>query len=63
MSSDEAAISVKDSFPLFAQKNAMTLYQGFRTAAEKAGVLDAIQIKKIEDNVYLFHTERIAAQS
>lgn len=59
--SDEAAISVKDSFPMFAQKNVMTLYQGFRNAADKAQLSDTVSVKKIENDVYLFHNERVAA--
>jgi di/tripeptidase len=59
--SDEAAISVKDNYPLFAGKKGSTLYQGFRNAAEKLGYKDQIQVVLQGEDVFLFHNARLEA--
>lgn len=59
--SDEPAINVAEVWPLeFAQKEASALYQGFLTAAKKAGIQDNLIIKRSEDNVFILHKERVA---
>lgn len=60
VNSDEAAINPAETWPLeFSGKKATTLYQGFRTAAEKANLSDQILIKQSDDNVFLLHKERV----
>jgi hypothetical protein len=58
--SSEAAISVRDYWPKFKHKTASTLYQGFNTAINNASLKDTVDVKKVEDNVYLLHKERVA---
>lgn len=62
--SDEAAINPAEVWPLdFAGKKATTLYQGFRLAAEKAGLGapdGPILIKQSDDNVFLLHNDRVS---
>lgn len=58
--SDEAAINPADVWPLeFGGKVASTLYQGFNTAIDKAGLKDTILVKKVEDSVFLLHKDRV----
>jgi hypothetical protein len=56
--SDEAAINPAEYWADFQDKNATTLYQGFMTAAKKAGIQDLILVIKREDSVFLIHKER-----
>jgi len=59
--SDEAAINPAEVWPVeFAGKKASTLYQGFRTAAEKADISDLVLIKQSDDSVFILHKERVA---
>jgi hypothetical protein len=61
VNSDEAAISVKDNYPLFAGKKGSTLYQGLRTAAKNADAEDLIQVVLQGEEVFLFHNARMEA--
>lgn len=58
--SDEAAVMVTDTWPEFAAKSASTLYQGFRTAAEKANLTDTISVRQHDDKVYILNMAKIA---
>jgi len=57
--SDEAMINVKDNFPLIADKNATTIYQGLTNAINKLGLDETVKVKKLGEVVYLAHTERL----
>lgn len=59
--SDEAVINVVDNFPMFSQKEASTLYQGFLNAVKKAQLEDTVRVIKQADQVFLAHNERLAA--
>jgi hypothetical protein len=61
VNSDEAAISVKDNYPLLAGKKATTLYQGFRTVREKLNMVEIVDVVQQGNDVFLFHNERLAA--
>lgn len=57
--SDEAGVNVAEVWPEFAGKIATTLYQGFRTAREKAQIEDGVvTILNRDGQVYLIHNER-----
>lgn len=59
--SDEAAVNPSETWPVeFAGKKASTMYQGFRNAAEKAGLQDTILIKLSDDAVYILHKGRVS---
>lgn len=58
--SDEAGINPREAWPhLYATKNAATLYQGFNNAAKKANVEALITIRKVEEDVFILHKERV----
>lgn len=58
--SDEAAINPKEVWPLeFGQKNASTLYQGFMTAIKNADLTNLVLVKKVEEDIFLLHKERV----
>lgn len=60
MDSDEAAINPADVWPSeFGNKNPSTMYQGFRKAAEVAGLSDQLRISQLDDNVFILHLERV----
>jgi hypothetical protein len=61
MESDEPGVDPKEEWAEFRGKKATTLYQGFRTAAEAAGVLDDIIIRKVENDLFILHKARAAA--
>lgn len=59
--SDDAGVNPVEAWPLeFGQKKPATLYQGFRTAIEKANLGEKIEVKRSEDSVFLLHKERVA---
>jgi hypothetical protein len=59
--SDEIGINPAEAWPMeFGKKKATSLYQGFRNAAEKAGIMNTVLIKLYDDNVYILHKERLA---
>jgi hypothetical protein len=60
MESDEAVINVVDNFPMFSEKVASTLYQGFLNAVKKAKLEDTVRVIKSGDDVFLAHNERLA---
>lgn len=59
LESDEPAINVAETWPIFAKKKPATLMQGFRTAVEKANLVDVVQVKLYNENVFLLHKERV----
>lgn len=59
MESDEAAINPAETWPLLKDKKPSSLYQGFRNAADKAGISDEILVKLSDDNVFILHKERV----
>lgn len=61
LESDEAAINPREAWPhLYGTKSAATLYQGFRNAAEKNNLSDTVSIRKVEDDVFILHKDRVA---
>jgi hypothetical protein len=63
VASDEPAVDVMDAWPIeFGNKQATTLYQGFRGVVDKAGLNDTILVKQTDGRVYLWHNERIAVK-
>jgi hypothetical protein len=61
MNSDEPGVDPRAEWAEFAGKKATTLYQGFRTAAEAAGILDELIIRKVENDLFILHKARAAA--
>lgn len=58
--SDEAAINPREVWPVeFTGKEASTLYQGFRTATNKANLVDTIEVKQSDGEVFLLHKARV----
>src|SRR3569833_221244 len=63
LASDEAAISVKDVWPVeFAAKNPSTLYQGFLNASKKLTdeQRSLLLVKQHADNVFLLNKSKLA---
>jgi hypothetical protein len=60
--SDEAGIAVKEVWPVeMSEKEASTIYQGFNLAAKKANLDETVIVKRLDDQVFLLHKERVAA--
>lgn len=59
--SSEAAVDVLsiDHWHDLKGKEPATLYQGFTNALNKAKLTDVIEVKRVKDNVFLLHKERV----
>jgi len=59
--SDEPGIDPAEEWPLdFGQKQASTLYQGFRNAAEKLQIADQVEILQRDNHVFILVKSRVA---
>jgi len=58
--SDEAGIDPAETWPMdFGKKQASTLYQGFRNAADKLKVADQLDILQRDEHVFILNKARV----
>lgn len=57
---DEPGFDPREDYPaLFGKKNATTLYQGFRNAAEKLDLEDQVEVIQRDGNVFILFKSRV----
>lgn len=57
--SDENGFAAKETYPRLAGKEAATIYQGFRNAADKLDLEDVIDVINSDDEVFVIWTDRV----
>lgn len=57
---EENGFAAKETYPQLKNKAAATIYQGFRNAAEKLGIVDVVDVLNSDDEVFVIFTDRVA---